>query len=209
MEQNKVESDSFWKRLILIVTFFTITPITLFASVLSLVSISNPQELGKNTISSNGLKDNASGIQVFSSGESSFPSISGDVIADDARPEIIRQYLENHDSPMEPYSKFIVETSDRYNLDFRLLTAIAQKESGLGRAMPSDDCNNAWGYGIHSQGTLCFDSWEEGIEIVSKGLKENYVDKGYVTVEQIMKKYAHPDSTTWAEGVLQYMSNME
>jgi hypothetical protein len=56
---------------------------------------------------------------------------------------------------------------------------------------------------------LGFDSFEEGIEIVSKGLKEYYIDLGYVTVEEIMKKYAHPDSTTWAEGVSYYMLQME
>jgi hypothetical protein len=72
-----------------------------------------------------------------------------------------------------------------------------------------EGCNNAWGWGIHSEGTLCFDTWEEGIETVSKGLREFYFDLGYETVEEIMGKYAHPDSTTWAEGVLLYMAQME
>ena len=109
---------------------------------------------------------------------------------------------------MEPYADFIIQTADKYGLDYRLITAIAQKESGLGRAMPKD-CNNAWGWGIHSEGTLCFDTWEEGIEAVSKGLKEYYIDEGYDTVPKIMKKYAHPSSTTWAEGVENYMSQLE
>jgi len=89
------------------------------------------------------------------------------------------------------------------------LAAIGMKESGLGKAMPYDDCHNAWGYGIHSEGILCFDSWPEGIEAVSSGLKHNYLDKGYVSVEEIMTKYAHPDSTTWADGVNHYLGQIE
>ena len=105
------------------------------------------------------------------------------------------------------YADFIVQTADKYGLDFRLLTAIAQKESGLCRVIP-EGSNNCWGWGIHSEGTLGFDSYEEAIETVSKGLKENYIDLGYVSVEEIMAKYAHPSSTTWAEGVSFYMNQM-
>ena len=54
-----------------------------------------------------------------------------------------------------------------------------------------------------------FDSYPEALEVVAKGLRENYIDKGFVTPEQIMKKYAHPDSTTWAEGVNFYMDQLE
>lgn len=203
--------SSFVRKLILIVVFFTITPLTLISTISSLVFISDANKVP--------IKDKQSpfvitrpkirGAQVFTSRTAEFPSISAEIIAEDARAEIVKQYLADRDSPLAPYASFIVETADKYSLDYRLITAIAQKESGLGRAMPSENCNNAWGYGIHSEGTLCFDTWEEGIETVSKGLKENYLDQGYITVEQIMKKYAHPLSTTWAEGVAQYMSQME
>ncbi|OGM60268.1 hypothetical protein A3A75_04115 [Candidatus Woesebacteria bacterium RIFCSPLOWO2_01_FULL_39_10] len=201
-------SESFWKKIVFIFVFFTITPLTLFSSVVSLIALSNSElNISKNE-NTNLIENPQTGIKVYASLPETFPSISGEVVAADARPVVIHNYLKANDSPLTPYAETIVQTADKYKLDYRLITAIGQKESGLGRAMP-EGCNNAWGWGIHSEGTLCFDTWEEGIEVVSKGLKEFYVDLGYETVEEIMSKYAHPDSTTWAEGVLQYMSQME
>lgn len=202
------EGSNFWKKAIFVFVFFTFTPLALVASVISLVSIAASQKFYAETNSSSSYQYPISKAQVFASLPSDFPSIETEITTADARPEIIREYLRKHNSPMEPYADFIVQTADKYNIDYRLITAIAQKESGLGRIMPKD-CFNSWGWGIHSQGTLCFDNWEEGIETVSRGIKENYIDKGYVTVPDIMKKYAHPSSTTWAEGVLSYMEEMK
>jgi len=147
------------------------------------------------------------GVQIYASLPDDFPEISTAINSEDARGEIIENYLAAYNSPMQSHAEFIVKAADKYGLDWRLTTAIAMKESGLGKAMPKN-CNNAWGYGIHSAGTLCFDTWEEGIETVSKGLGENYIGKGYVTVEEIMSKYAHPDSTTWADGVSYYLEQI-
>lgn len=204
--ESSTSGDSFVKKLILIFVFLTITPLTLFSSVISLVAISAEPRQARQEKSL--IEFPEPGVQVYASLPSNFPAVSAQVIEEDARPEIIRNYLKIYDSPLTNYADFIVETSDKYGIDWRLLTAIAQKESGLGRAMP-EDCNNAWGYGIHSEGTLCFTTWEEAIETVSRGLRENYIDQGYVTVEEIMKKYANPASTTWAEGVSYYMSRMQ
>jgi len=207
-EENIHPSENFIKKIIFILVFFTITPLTLFSSIFSLIVLSNSFGDGEKKAEQNLFSFPKPGLNVYAALPNSYPSFSGQVIAGDARPEIIRNYLIKHNSPLAPYADFIVETADKYGLDYRLTTAIAQKESGLGRAMPKD-CHNAWGWGIHSEGTLCFDSWEEGIEAVSKGLKENYIDKGYDTVQKIMKKYAHASSTTWAEGVLMYMEQLE
>jgi hypothetical protein len=207
-QQEDSSSLSFLKKFILILVFFTLTPIALVSSVISLVAIANlntGEVLGESI---NIVESPQPGVQVFASLPSDFPGISGEIIENDARGELLRQFLEKYNSPIEPHAEFMVKKSDEYGLDFRLLTAIAMKESGLGKAMPYDDCNNAWGYGIHSAGILCFDSWEEGIDYVSRGLKENYIDKGYITVEEIMTKYAHPDSNTWADGVNMYMERI-
>lgn len=207
MEENiRLKESSFFKKLVLISIFFTITPLALFSSVISLIAVSDNQI---NTAQKTNIFENPEpGIKVYASLPSDTPSIYERIISDDARPEIIRGYLKVNSSPLEPYSEYIVETADKYGLDFRLITAIAQKESGLCRVIP-EGSNNCWGWGIHSKGILGFESYEEGIEVVSKGLKDNYINKGYVTVEEIMKKYAHPDSTTWAEGVSMYMKQME
>ena len=40
-------------------------------------------------------------------------------------------------------------------------------------------------------------------------IKEKYIDNGLVTPEEIMTRYAHPDSTTWAEGIHFYMDKLK
>lgn len=197
----------FLRKLVLIVVFLTITPLTLIVSVVSLISLSNSTQ----TIDSSPNKSQSSsipGAQIYASLPETFPSVSGKIIFSDARIDIIKNFLSKYNSPLSEHSEFIVKTSDKYSLDYRLITAIAMKESGLCKIIP-EESYNCWGWGIHSKGTLMFDSYDEGIETVSKGLKENYIDKGFTTVEEIMTKYAHPDSTTWADGVLQYMDQMK
>ncbi len=140
------------------------------------------------------------------------PSSSGmiffNVEAADARPVIIRQYLEKYNSPLASYAEYIFAVSEKYNLDYRLVVAIAQQESNLGKKIPPGTYN-AWGWGIHSKGTLGFSSWEEGIETVARGLREDYFNKGFVSLEQIAARYAPPSQETWAFGVGQFMGAME
>ncbi len=208
MEINtKPHGDSLLKKIVLIAVFFMVTPMALFSSILSLVAVSDNQSktLGEKTSI---FEEPEPGVRVYAALPADTPSVYEKVISADARPEIVRNYLKINRSPLEPYADYIVEVADKYGMDFRLITSIAQKESGLCRVIPPES-HNCWGWGIHSKGTLGFSSYKEGIETVSKGLKENYIDKGYVTVDEIMKKYAHPDSTTWADGVNYYMAQME
>jgi len=109
-------------------------------------------------------------------------SVKGVVITGDARPILIRNYLKKYQSPLTPYADFIFATSQKYGIDYRLLVAIAQQESNLCKKIPPNS-HNCWGWGIHSKGTLGFSSFDEAIEIVAQGLKEDYIDKGFTTVE--------------------------
>lgn len=123
----------------------------------------------------------------------------------DARPVIIDLYLTRYSSPMAGSGELIIELAEKYDIDPYLFIAIAQQESNLGKKMPSDDCHNAWGYGIHSRGTLCFNSWEEGIETVMKGLSEKYISLGLKEPEEIMKIYTPLSDGSWARGVNQFI----
>ncbi len=127
---------------------------------------------------------------------------------EDARPLLINKYFAHYDSPMAGMGDYIVKVSDRFNLDPYLVVAIAQQESNLGKLMPPD-CHNAWGWGIHSAGTLCFDSWNEGINTFVSGLAEKYVAYGLKTPDEIMTKY-NPTSPggAWAKGVNQFLEEL-
>jgi len=129
----------------------------------------------------------------------------------EARPLLLRKFLESYRSPLAPYADYILETSEKYGLDWRLLVGIAGNESLFGRVIPYESYN-AWGWGIHSRGTLKFSSWEEGIDRVARGLKENYIDQGLTTIDLIMTKYA-PVSVAngypWADNVRFFMERLE
>lgn len=211
MEQStprKGAEFTLWKRVVFIAVFFLITPIALGTSFISLAALAKTNEVDDSINSTLPLTQfPLSGSQVYASLPSSFPSISGDIIEADVKVGLIEQYLTENDSPLAPYAYFVVETAEKYGLDYRLITAIARKESGLCRAIP-EGSHNCWGWGIHSKGTLMFDSFEEGVETVSKGIKENYIDQGYTTLEEIMGKYTPLSQGTWAEGVNFYMEQI-
>ena len=147
-------------------------------------------------------------MKVYASLPSFVPTVSGYATVGDARAEIVRQYLRFYDSPLEPYAPHIVDTADRYGLDYRLTTAIAQQESNLCKKIPPES-NNCWGWGIHSRGTLGFSSFGEGIDTVSKGIREEYLDKGFKSIEEIMGKYTPLSNGSWAEGVNKFMDEMD
>ncbi len=130
----------------------------------------------------------------------------------DARVLILERYLSKYNSPMSAQApklanKF-VEAADKYHLPWTLLPAIGQCESNLGKYVP-DNCYNAWGYGIHSRGTLCFSSWEEGIERVARGLSQDYIQEGLIQPEKIMAKYTPLSNGSWARCVKQFSQELE
>lgn len=193
---------AFWKNLLLVSIFFTITPITIGISLFSIFSFKNSaiNEIDSFT---------QGGVKLYASLPSEFPTVSGEYGVVDARSELIKQYLLRYNSPLVGYEEYIVQKSDEYGLDYRLVPAIAQQESNLCKIIPSDTYN-CWGWGIHSKGTLGFDSYETAIDTVMKGLKKEYIDKGLTTPDTIWTKYTpgSPDGA-WAKGVNQFMTAME
>lgn len=193
---------AFWKNMFFMIIFFTITPVTIGVSMYAILSF----EKNPNAVASPIPK---TGIKVYASLPSEFPKISGIVESSDARPELVRQYLIKYKSPLVDLSNFLVEKADQNGLDYRLIPAIAQQESNLCKIIPSKTYN-CWGWGIHSKGTLGFNSYEEAIETVMQGIKEEYIDKGLTTPDTIWKKYTpgSPDGA-WAKGVNQFMAEMQ
>lgn len=172
-----------------------------------MISITNTES--KTAKSQPLIQKQTTGVQVYASLPSDFPTVSAQIVEEDARPEIIRSFLTSYKSPLTPHAALIVKTADIYGIDWKLLTAIAMKESGLCKIIP-EESYNCWGWGIHSAGTLKFDSYEEGIDTVSKGIRENYVDIGLVTIEEIMSKWIpHSPNGAWAEGVKLYIAEMK
>lgn len=128
----------------------------------------------------------------------------------DARAKIVANFLKRYDSPMKPHDYYgvkLVEIADRYQIDFRLLPAIAMQESNLCKVIPPETYN-CLGFGIHARGTLGFDSYEAGFDRAGRELKKNYIDRGLTTPELIMRKYTPSSNGSWAASVNQWMAEM-
>lgn len=185
------------KKLGLVFLWFLAAPVTIATLSISLQN----QEAGKKALISK---------PIVVSEDTAGPNIiEGQVLAvkiEDMRPYIVEDFLKN--TPLENHSEFIVKTADKYNIDYRLIPAIAMKESGGGSAAPIQSYN-AWGFG---NGSTQFTSWEGAIELVAKTLKEKYIDRGMVTPEEIMPIYAPPQIYTggkWAKDINFFFSQME
>ncbi len=209
METAQTRSIDLVRPFVYLATFFTLTPIALAVSFFTLLSLTSPLTEPPIPVIEKSLFDAPRfGVQVFAALPEQQTTISQSVIGADARVEIIRQYLEKYNSPLEPFSGLIVAVSDQYGLDFRLLVAIAQQESNLCKKIP-EGTYNCWGWGIHSQGTLGFPDYPMAIQAVAQGLKEDYIDKGFVTPGEIMSKYTPHSNGSWATGVTQFLKEME
>ncbi len=134
--------------------------------------------------------------------------IFGEVTGEDARPIIIENFLKKYKSPLVPYAQMMFDLSVTYGFNPFLIPAIGMQESNLCKNIP-EGSYNCWGYGIHKNGTLKFENYEIALKSFAEYLKREYVDKGYLTVEQIMKKYCPHSDGSWAFGVNHFIEEME
>lgn len=196
------------KKLLVIGLWFPTTIVTLLVGLFLLSQSLQVREMGslaKTTLREHYL-DN--GYQIYAALPSVLGSFSSAVQSGDARPEIVRQYLEKYQSPLLPYADYIIQLSDENGLDFRLIVAIAQCESNVCKKIP-EDSYNCWGF---ENGATKFQSWGHALSRVAETLKEGYVDQGLITPEQIMPKYAPPSMEKggpWARCVRQFLEEME
>ncbi len=200
----------FKEKIVLIFAFFFGVPLLLLLNLYLYTQLNFSWEHGRElaVIESRPQQSKSSNWSVLSNREKEDWGVTGLVLAADARPLIIENYLRKYDSPLVPYSNLIFEVSQKYGLDYRLIIAIAQQESNLCKKTP-EGCFNCWGVGIHSRGTMCFNSYTEGIKWFAKYLKEEYIDKGMDTPEKMMPKYCPLSTGSWAFGVNQFMNELK
>jgi hypothetical protein len=121
----------------------------------------------------------------------------------DTREIKLKKYLENQNSPLSQHSNDLIEIADKYELRYSFIPAITGRESTFCKFIPQYSFN-CYGWGP----SMKFKSWEDGMEKVAKGLKENYIQKwGKDTVDKIAPTYA--SSLTWASGVKNFMLQIE
>lgn len=122
----------------------------------------------------------------------------------DFRVVALRKYLTKQNSPLVDFADEFVATADKYNLDWRLLPAISGVESTFGKRIPYKSYN-AYGW---AGGNYRFISWEDSINVVSKSLKEDYIEKGAASLSKISRRYC-PPNPAWGYKVLFFMKQIE
>lgn len=188
----------------LVLSWFGTTVLTLLFAILLLVNLTFPR---------NALSSTQTHYQMYKALPASVPNINQQDTAiskGDAREIIIANFFENRKAPLAEVAQKFIEVADRYNIDYRLLPAIAMQESQGGKRMPANSFN-PFGYGVYGAKVMKFNSFEEAIEKVAQGLRNNYLDQGLITPEQIMAKYTPPaleKGGSWAIGVAAFMEQL-
>lgn len=183
-----------YKNLGRIYAWILVAPLTLLFTIFSLYTLSKPKTSEPIIASTDNLNPVNSDSQVLG------------IQIVDFRPLRVAKFLKG--TPLEKYSEQIVAISDKYEIDYRLIPAIAMKETGAGRVAPEDSFN-AWGF---ENGRTQFESWEQALESVAKTLKTRYVAKGMDTPDKMMPVYAPPaveNGGGWAKAINNYLAQME
>lgn len=131
----------------------------------------------------------------------------------DQNSKILAAYLKKYNSPLQDYAHDFIEAAEKYGIDWKLVPSISGVESTFGKFIPggTDYANtsyNAWGWGASTpEAAIYFKSWKEAIYTISKGLKENYIDKGLKDPVSMNRVYAA--SPTWGTKVAYFMKDLE
>ncbi|MEI6660354.1 MAG: hypothetical protein WCK91_02940 [bacterium] len=184
---NKQKIKSYLQSMVA-VPLFVMAPLTGFTSIPSLIAINSGITIDHSS--------------VITSQEDTDRQNKADVL--DA-------YFASYDSPLEGYGMKFVTEAEKNDIDWRLLPAIAMRESTGGKNACKKVSNSVFGYGSCK---LSFKSIDESIEIVSASLGGNnpntarhYAGK---TTVQILKKY-NPDSIIpgYSKQVIKIMKSID
>src|SRR3990167_11101427 len=118
--------------------------------------------------------------------------------------QILASYLAKFNSPLQYHAQDFIDAAKTYELDWRLVPAIAGVESTFGKFIPGG--YNAWGWGVYGTNAIYFKSWREAIFTISQGLREGYLDKGLTDPYSMNRIYAA--SKTWGGKVTFFMGDI-
>jgi hypothetical protein len=128
----------------------------------------------------------------------------------DQRAKILQAYLAKYNSPLQYQAQSFVEAADKYQLDWKLIPAIAGVESTFGKFIPgsySQSSYNAWGWGVYGNQAIYFQSWRDGIFTVAEGLKTNYISRGLTDPDSINSIYS--TSPAWSNHVTYFLDDLK
>lgn len=184
------------RKAFLLTIFFALTPIILVLS-LSLLSYS----FQKNSLTFSTPK------VAYAALPPSSGILTAKIEKKDIRLTLVKEFFSLYKSDLLPYAEDVIDSADKYGLDYRLIPAIAMQESNLCKKSPKNS-NNCWGFGIYGKKVTRFDNYKEAIDTVTKTLAKEYKAKGLHTPEEIMSRYTPSSNGSWAYSVNHFMKQL-
>jgi len=122
-------------------------------------------------------------------------------------PAQIDDYLSRKHSPMAGMGNVFSTYGRDYDVDPRLVVAIAGAETTFGQHQCT--ANNAWNW-FHRRTcpASAFTSYQEGAEHVTRFLRRSYLNRGYDTIELIRYKYCASGCDHWIPLVTAFHGEM-
>jgi len=99
---------------------------------------------------------------------------------------VLSEFFKKHASPLAEKAVAFIFSCQKYRIDCYLLPSIASVESSYGKRYIKA-YNNPFGWG---GGYYKFESLEQAIEVVTKKMRLNYIDKGATNLQLIGKRYS-------------------
>ncbi len=193
------------RKIILLFSFFLITPVLLVVS-LALLSFHNHNGhkpftfvLGVSITPSQGV--------AYAALPTTQNVMDASASLTDRRVESLQSFFSLYHSPLLLSAQEIVDKADRYNIDYRLIPAIAMQESGLCKKTLSQAPYNCWGFGIYGKKITSFASYSEAIDTITRYFANKKMN-GVSTLEEIGKIYNPDNTNNWTENVILIMSKI-
>lgn len=141
---------------------------------------------------------------IFSSKPLVLESVSSTISTQDARANKIDGVFNRYDCPMTGYGQDFIDAADEYDIPWWIVASIGFHESTCGKKTPTnggEETFNGWGWGVWGTNAYQFDSWEHGINTVTKYMATKFFDKGITNTCDIMKIYTPPSNGSWCKSV--------
>ncbi len=188
---------AYMRKFLLIPIFFILTPGFIVFSMFLLLSRH-----------SHGFLANVAKQQVAYAALPSNQNVLGASVAtNDNRLESLQNFLATYHSPLYPYASLIISDADTYNIDYRLIPGIAMQETTLCKKTLPNAQYNCWGWGIWGKQVKNFNSYEDGIDTISRYFA-NRKEKGIVSLDAIGNIYNPGNTNHWKENVAKFMAEM-
>lgn len=191
------------RKLVLLASFFSLTPVVIIVSCLLLLYTSFQQ---KNSQLSSLLFGHSTQPIAYAALPANLNVVEGIVGTSDARVGKVSTFLSSFNSPLVPYAQLMVDKADEYHIDYRLLPAIGAQESGA-CLKEITGTHNCWGYGIYGKKVTIFQSYPEAIDIIIKYFA-NKKARGIDTLDALGNIWNPSNSNDWKGKVTYFLNQL-